>query len=169
MPHIWFYLFMCVSWSFKVLKWVIIAFISSVLSFGMFGGQISKNIHDVCKVCLEVTLCVLACFIMIYVLRLEEADVMGPIVRKHIWDETSGYDSTLDKKRGPKRGHQIRDRHCLAVAKRRTSRRPVDGFNFPEGWGLSEPTKETPIDGTWPDQWSVDDHVDGWLFSTGIL
>ena len=32
--------------------------IGSVAIFVKFGGQISKNVHDVRKMCLEMTLCV---------------------------------------------------------------------------------------------------------------
>ena len=50
-----------------------------------FGGQTSKNVHDVRKVCLETTLCVLACFVEFYVFVLNEIPVRGhKIVYKHI-------------------------------------------------------------------------------------
>ena len=59
--------------------------IDSVPSFMKFGGQRFKNVHDVRKVCLETTLCILACFIEFYVLFLDEIDVVGhKIVYKHI-------------------------------------------------------------------------------------
>ena len=50
-------------------------FIDSVSSFVKFGGQTSKNVHDVRKVCLEKTLCVLACFIEFYVFVSEKIDM----------------------------------------------------------------------------------------------
>ena len=54
-------------------------------NFMKFGGQTSKNVHDVRKVCLEMTLCVLACFIEFYVFFFDEIDVRGPkIIYKHI-------------------------------------------------------------------------------------
>ena len=60
-------------------------FIGSVLSFMNFGGQTSKNVHDVQKVCLEMTLCVLACFVEFYVFVLDEIYMRGPkIVYNHI-------------------------------------------------------------------------------------
>ena len=43
-----------------------------------FGGQTSNNIHDVQKVCLEMTLCVLVCFVEFYLFALDEIDVSGP-------------------------------------------------------------------------------------------
>ena len=53
-------------------------FIGSVSSFMKFGGQTSKNVHDVQKVCLETTLCVYACFFKFYVFFLNEIHVGGP-------------------------------------------------------------------------------------------
>ena len=44
----------------------------------MFWGQTSKNVHDVWKVCLETTLCVLACVGEFYVFILDEIDIGGP-------------------------------------------------------------------------------------------
>ena len=50
-----------------------------ILSSNMkFGGQTSKNVHDVRRVCLETTLCVLACFVEFYVFFLDENDMEGP-------------------------------------------------------------------------------------------
>ena len=51
-----------------------------------FGGQTSKNVHDVQKVCLEMTLCALACFADSYEFILDEIDVRVPkLLHKHIW------------------------------------------------------------------------------------
>ena len=51
-----------------------------------FGGQMSKNVHDVRKVCLQTTLCVWACFIEFYVFVLDEIHVRGPkLIYEHIW------------------------------------------------------------------------------------
>ena len=51
-----------------------------------FGGQTSKNVHDVLKVCLEMTLCVLACFVEFYVFVLDEIHVRdSKIVYDHVW------------------------------------------------------------------------------------
>ena len=50
----------------------------------MLVDQTSKNVHDVRKVCLETTLCVLACFVEFYVFILDEIYVGGPkIIYKH--------------------------------------------------------------------------------------
>ena len=55
-------------------------------SFEKFVGQTSKNIQDVRKVCLEMTLCVFAWFVDLYVFVLDEIDVEGnKLVYKHIW------------------------------------------------------------------------------------
>ena len=43
--------------------------------------QTSKNIHDIRKICLETTLCILACFIQCYLLVLDEIDVRGRKLR----------------------------------------------------------------------------------------
>ena len=51
----------------------------------MFGGQSSKNVHDVRKVCFEISLCVLECFVLFYVFIFKEIDVRGPkLVYNHI-------------------------------------------------------------------------------------
>ena len=59
-----FYVLMCVSWFYEVLKWVIMMFIISLWSFMKFGHQMSKTlwinplrsscVSWVCHVCLEV-------------------------------------------------------------------------------------------------------------------
>ena len=48
------------------------------VSFMRFGGQTFKNVHDVRKICLELTFCVLACFVEFYVFILDEIDMRGP-------------------------------------------------------------------------------------------
>ena len=54
--------------------------------FQNFGGQRSNNVHDVRKVCLEMTLCVLACFMEFYMFVFDEINVTGPkLVYEHIW------------------------------------------------------------------------------------
>ena len=53
-------------------------FLCSVSCFVNFGAQTSKKVHDVLKVCLEMTLCVLACFVKFYMFILNEIDVVGP-------------------------------------------------------------------------------------------
>ena len=56
-----------------------------------FGGETSKNIHDVRRVCLETFLCDLVCFIKLYVFVLDEINVRGPKLVKNIFGlETSG-------------------------------------------------------------------------------
>ena len=51
-----------------------------------FRGQTFKNVHDVRKVYLEMTLCVLMCFVEFYVLVFDEIDVRDPkLVYKNIW------------------------------------------------------------------------------------
>ena len=40
----WFYVFMCYSWGYKVLKWVIMVYIVSVSSFLPFGGSPGTSI-----------------------------------------------------------------------------------------------------------------------------
>ena len=43
------------------------------------------NVHDIRKNCLEITLCVLVCFVEFYVFLLDEIDVGGPkLVYDHI-------------------------------------------------------------------------------------
>ena len=45
----------------------------------------SKNVHDIRKVCLDTCLCVLVCFVEFYVFIFDEIDVRGPTnVFKHI-------------------------------------------------------------------------------------
>ena len=59
-----------------------ITYIDTMSSFMKFGGQTFKNVQ---KVCLKMTLCVLACFVEFYVFLLDEIDKGGPkIVYKHI-------------------------------------------------------------------------------------
>ena len=59
--------------------------VGSVSSFVKFGGQTSKNVHDVRHVCLGTTLFVYVCFIEFYVFVLNEIPVRGhKIVYKHI-------------------------------------------------------------------------------------
>ena len=61
-------------------------YIRSVSSFLKFGSQTSKNVHDVRKVCLETTLCVLACFIKFYVFILDKILVGGStLVYDYLW------------------------------------------------------------------------------------
>ena len=67
-----FYVIMCVSWAYEVLIWVKILYTCTVLSFVEFGGQTSKKV-----VCLETTLCVLACFVEFYVFVFDEIDMGG--------------------------------------------------------------------------------------------
>ena len=67
--------------------------IVSVLSFMKFAGQTSKNIHDIRKVCLQTTLCVLSYFINFYFF-LDEIDMGGPKleyehIRLEMSEETS--------------------------------------------------------------------------------
>ena len=69
-----------------VLKLVYMVFKFSVSSFMKFGGQTSKNVHDVRNDCLETTLCVYVCFVNFYVFVLDQNHVVGPkLVYKHIW------------------------------------------------------------------------------------
>ena len=58
-----------------------------------FGGQTSKNVHDVQKVCLETTLCVYACFVKFYVFVLDENHVRGTkiIYEENIQRTIQGY------------------------------------------------------------------------------
>ena len=44
-----------------------------------------SNVHDVRKVCLETTLCVLTCFIEFYVFVLDEIGVSPKLVYEYIW------------------------------------------------------------------------------------
>ena len=63
-----------------------ISCIGSVLSFVVFGGQTSKNLDDVQKVCFDMTLCVIACFVEFYVFVLDEIYVRGvKIIEDIIW------------------------------------------------------------------------------------
>lgn len=65
-----------------------------MLCFMMFKGRMSKNVHDFQKVCLEVTLCVLACFFELYIFIMDETDVIGSNSYKNILgSETSGQNS----------------------------------------------------------------------------
>ena len=60
-------------------------FIGIVLSFIKFGFQMSKNPHDILKVCLETTLCVLPYFIKFYTFVFDKIYVGGhKLVYKHI-------------------------------------------------------------------------------------
>ena len=50
-----------------------------------FGGQTSKNVHDVWKVCLKMTLGLLACFVKFYIFILDDINVGGlKLVYEHI-------------------------------------------------------------------------------------
>ena len=61
-------------------------YIGNVSSYVKFGGQTSKNVHDVQKVCLEKTLCVYAFFVEFYVFVLEEIHVRGTkLLYEHVW------------------------------------------------------------------------------------
>ena len=54
--------------------------------FVKFWGQTSKNIQDVWKMCLEMTLCVYTCFVMFYVFVLDEIHVRGSkLIYDHVW------------------------------------------------------------------------------------
>ena len=50
----------------------------SASCFVKFGGQMSRNVHDIWKVCFETTFYVYACFIEIYVFILDEIYVGCP-------------------------------------------------------------------------------------------
>lgn len=54
--------------------------------FIIYAGQRSKNVHNVRKVCLETTLCVLGCFVEFYVFIFYTIDVE---VFEHIWTYSS--------------------------------------------------------------------------------
>ena len=56
----------------------LLVFIGSVSNFVKFGGQTSKKVHDVQKVCIELNLCVNACFVEFCVFVLDEIHVRGP-------------------------------------------------------------------------------------------
>ena len=57
-----------------------------MLSFIKFGGQKSKNVNDVRKICLEMALCVLKCFVVFHMFVLDEIDMRDPnLVYKYIW------------------------------------------------------------------------------------
>ena len=58
-------------------------YIGSVLSFMKIGGQTPKNVHDVRKVCLEMSLCILECFIDFFVFVFDEIYVG---VNKPVYD-----------------------------------------------------------------------------------
>ena len=78
-------MFLFYSLSFKVLKLFIIVHIGSRSSFVKFGGQTSKNVHDVRNACLKMTLCDYVCFVEFYEFFLDEIDVTGPkIVYNHL-------------------------------------------------------------------------------------
>ena len=67
-----------------------------------FGGQTSKNVHDDRNVCLEMSLCVLECFIEFYVFVLGEMDVRGPKrVYEHIRVVNVREKLPKDQPRGP--------------------------------------------------------------------
>ena len=106
-----------------VLKLNYIVFKVRVSSFVLFGGQTSMTFEmfSLKRPCMAMY--VLSCFICLslnkivwYVLT-SYTNIIGL--------KTSGYDSTQDPQRGPKRGPELRDQHCRAVAKRWNSRRPV--------------------------------------------
>ena len=64
---------------------MITVFIVSVSCFMKVGGQTSKNDPDIRKVCLETTMCVLACFVEFYVFIFDEIDRGDPkLVYEHI-------------------------------------------------------------------------------------
>lgn len=49
----------------------------------IFGGKTSKNVHDVRKVCLLTSLCVLVCSVEFYVFVFDEIYVRVP---KHVYN-----------------------------------------------------------------------------------
>lgn len=60
-------------------------FVVSLMRFMKFGGQSSRNVHDVQKVFLATTLCIFACFVKFTVLVLYEIYIGVPnIVNKPI-------------------------------------------------------------------------------------
>lgn len=84
-PHVWLYAYMCFLWVNEVTIWVIIIFIGCVPCFLKFGGQKSKNVDVIRKVCLETTLCFLKCFVDIYVFGFDEIYEGGPkFICEHI-------------------------------------------------------------------------------------
>ena len=57
----------------------------NVSNFVKFGGETSKNAHDIRKVFLETTLGVYVCFIEFYVFMLDETYVVGPKLDTNIF------------------------------------------------------------------------------------
>ena len=59
-----------------------------------FGGQTTKNVHHVQKVCLEMTFCVYVCFVEFYMFVLDETYVSVPkLVYKLVGVKPFMYDS----------------------------------------------------------------------------
>ena len=86
-------------------------FIDSVSSFVKFGGQTSKNVHDVRKVCLKTTLSVYVCFLEFYVFVLGEIHVIwSKLIHDHFWvgniQENFPKDHPRVLEEGPKVGAQ---------------------------------------------------------------
>lgn len=136
----WFYVFMYDSWCHKVLKWFIIVHIGSVSSFLKFGGQTSKNVHDVRKVCLETTLRVYLCFIEFYMFVLDETHVVCPkLVYEHIWVGKVWVRLHIGPTRGPTRGPQHWSSTLPSSGNRRPKRWPVDQETARRWVSLMEP------------------------------
>ena len=61
-------------------------YIGCVLSFMKFEGQTSKNVHDVRKVCIKITMCVDVWFVDFYVFIADEILLKGPkLVYEYVW------------------------------------------------------------------------------------
>ena len=60
------------------------------MSFMKSGGQTSKNVHDVQKVCLEKNLCVLSCFVEFYEFVFDEINIGVPKLLYNLGYKHSG-------------------------------------------------------------------------------
>ena len=93
----------------------------------MFGGQTSKNLYDVRKVCLATTLYVYVCFIEFYVFFMDETYMLSSkLVYEHIWDKNVRVWIHLGPARGPKGGAQHWSSTLPGSGNRRTKPRPVN-------------------------------------------
>ena len=116
-----------------------------------FGGQTSKNVYDVRKVCLETTLRVYVCFIVFDVFVLHETHVLGlKHVYDNIWVGNVHVRIHIGPTRGPK-GEPLLElntaRQCQTTTQMKASRPGdgpsmggIDGDTWPVCWGVEGET-----------------------------
>ena len=79
-----------------------------MLIFVVFGGQTSKNVHEVRKVSFKTTLCVYACFVGLYQFVMEEIHVRADkLAYDHVWVENVRENIPKDQPRDLEEGPML--------------------------------------------------------------